>query len=175
MANRRRRPNKGYYTLLSKGKILPRCQTVLEEVRLKSCIANYKTFDFTSSGKFSDPDIDEPVFVNSPGQLKNRNSYRKDSFVWRNSWHKEERWSSHRYCTAVTVVIAMRCIYECACALLLNYMQGSQKEYLVQWSGYPMEACSWERASNIGTQLKWYIMCCYCLETLEIIEVHDMP
>ena len=31
---------------------------------------------------------------------------------------------------------------------------GSQKEYLVQWSDFPLEACSLERASNIGTQLK---------------------
>jgi len=52
--------------------------------------------------------------------------------------------------------------------LLLTFnTQGSKPEYLVQWRGYPMEACSWEYASNIGSKPKRYkavcVFVCVCV------------
>ena len=40
--------------------------------------------------------------------------------------------------------------------LFYIYTQGSKTEFFVQWSGYPMDACSWECASNIGSKPKRY-------------------
>ena len=56
------------------------------------------------------------------------------------------------HCTKLYIII----MYIYITNLFYIYTQGSKTEFFVQWSGYPMDACSWECASNIGSKPKRY-------------------